>query len=72
LRGGDALEGEVVEVAFQEQIELLAAVLLFEEADQKSALFIGDARNAIIGIAPGEIEMHDGLFAKRNRRPGRT
>src|SRR5436190_23373464 len=48
---GNALEGEMIEVAFQEAIETRAAEGLFEVTQEERAFLIRDVGRAIVGIA---------------------
>src|SRR3546814_13621490 len=50
LHGGDALEREVVEVAAQEGVELLAPEALLEELQEPRALVVGDRGQRVAGL----------------------
>ncbi len=61
----DALEREVIEVALEEEIELLATILLFEASQEERAFFVGDLCCAVVRISSCEIDMQDGVFRRK-------
>src|SRR5438874_90411 len=64
IRGGNALECKMVKVVFQELIEHLAAVRLFQRSKEERALLIRDTAEAFIGITAGKVNV-------KNLVPGR-
>src|SRR5205823_101226 len=61
LRRRNAAEGEVVEVAAEKRVEALPTDSVFDSAEHERALFIGDQRDAIVGIAARQIDMQNAI-----------
>ncbi|MNE01261.1 hypothetical protein D3C80_936940 [compost metagenome] len=68
---GHGLEGVAVEIAAQPGVEGLAPHDAFDGAQHGRALLIGHARQAVVGIAPGQVDVKFRVVRRGGRQFGR-
>ncbi len=62
IRGGDALESEMVEVGPQELVESFATEGPLEREQEEGSFFVSDARHAVVGVAAVQVDVQDLVF----------